>query len=345
MNEQTANFVRQHADDDVRQLALRGCKDTCIDMRLALQQIKGLQTTQRKMPSWARYEGLLFPPQLNMEQCSSEQTARYKADLCRRIFKQPAAHTSKSGTREDTSTTLADLTGGLGVDFAFMSEVFGRCIYVERDVDLFNITRHNLSLLGIKADCYQADAIAMLGTLPHVDLIYLDPARRDDHGARTYSIGDCTPNVLTIEDQLLERADYVLLKLSPMLDWRQAVSQLGGHSRVAEVHIVATNGECKELLLLLGHEAGKLTLHCVNDHQRFMATEEEIADSTTQPLITATPQTGMKLFEPNATLMKAGCFNLMASRYGVRAIARNSHLFVGHDMWTAFPVAASPSMP
>lgn len=128
INEATRDYVRRHADEDVGRLALRGCKDADVDMTLALNQIKGRQTARRKLPSWAAVDGLVYPPHLNMEQCSSEPTARYKAQLCRRLL------ATVEGER-----WLTDLTGGFGVDFAFMQEAFSKAVYVERDAQLFAI--------------------------------------------------------------------------------------------------------------------------------------------------------------------------------------------------------------
>jgi 16S rRNA G966 N2-methylase RsmD len=253
MNEATRNFVRQHADDDVRKLALRGSTDG-VDLTVALQQIQGRQAARKKLPSWASQEDILYPPHLNMEQCSSEQTARYKAGICAH---QPA------------STTLVDLTGGFGVDFAFMSEAFDEATYVERNSELFAISSANMKILAPKAKCLNEDGLEVLHRLDHVSMIFMDPARRDHHGARTYGISDCTPNVLEIKDKLLQKADIVMLKLSPMLDWHKAISDLG-EQYIKEVHIVSVQNECKELLIVMQQQpAEPLTVYCVNDDSVF----------------------------------------------------------------------------
>ena len=151
LNEATRLFALAHADDDVRQLALRGCNDSDVDLPLALQQIQGRQTARRKLPSWAALDGILYPPHLNMEQCSSEQTARYKAAVCRRLL--------------SASSLLFDLTGGFGVDFAFMSEAFDQAVYVERDPALFAIASANMRLLALHARCINDDALAVLSSI------------------------------------------------------------------------------------------------------------------------------------------------------------------------------------
>lgn len=333
MNEQTQNYVRQHADDDVRQLALRGCKDPLVDLPRALQQIQGLQTARRKLPTWAACEGVQFPPHLNMEQCSSEQTARYKEALCRRILER-----ASEGER-----TLTDLTGGFGVDFTLMARAFDRATYVERDPQLFAITSGNLKLLvQTPHTALNTDGIGYLHTIGHTTMLFLDPARRDDHGGRTYSIADCTPDVLAVKDELLARVEWVLLKLSPMLDWRKAVRDLG-EDTVREVHIVAVGGECKELLVLMSRKGTGRRLWCVNDGSVFMV---EDRDGTFRECPQeergghedwGEPQAGMFLYEPNGAIMKGGCFEAVAARFGVRAVARNSHLFVSRESVGEFP--------
>ena len=331
INEATRDFVSRHADDDIGRLALHGCKDADVDMTQALNQIKGRQTARRKLPSWAATEGLVYPPHLNMEQCSSEPTARYKAQLCRRLL------AAVEGER-----SLTDLTGGFGVDFAFMQEAFSRAVYVERDAQLFAISSHNFGVLGITAELLCTDATDHLCAMPPATLIFLDPARRDDHGARTYGIRDCTPDVLSLLPLLLQKGRYVLLKLSPMLDWRKAVGDLGP-LHVSEVHIVSVHNECKELLILLSAECAgaslpaesrPFALYCANDADVFMLPAGQPAAQSAAP---ALPQPGDFLFEPNASLMKAGCFAELSKRFGVAPIARNSHLFVSSSAVAAFP--------
>ena len=323
MNSKTLDYVRQHADEDVRQLALRGCKDPDVELTVALQQIQGRQTARQKLPSWAAVDGIQYPPHLNMEQCSSEQTARYKADLCRRLL---------SGSQQ---TSLYDLTGGFGVDFAWMSEAFDQSTYVERDAQLFAISSANFALLGKKVEKICADGIDVLRTIGHATMIFLDPARRDDHGGRTYGISDCTPDVLSVRDELLEKADFIVLKLSPMLDWRKAVSDLG-QSHVSEVHIVSVANECKELLIVMQQQTPSLTLFCVNDDSVFIVHRP----MTPHPLSLISHSSSLIshcLLVPNASIMKAGCFDELTQLFGISQIARNSHLFVSDAHVEGFP--------
>ena len=322
-NEATIRFVQEHREDDVRALALQARRDGDIDLPWALDQIQGWQTARRKLPSWAATDGIVYPPHLSMEQCSSEQTAIYKCGIVERL-------------PQECRRILIDLTGGFGVDFAFMARCCERAIYVERQEHLCEAARHNFELLGLDhATVLHAEAEEFLNDTkcPHDStLIYLDPARRDNHQARTYAITDCTPNVLELMDRLFKAAGHILIKLSPMLDWHKAINDLG--QRVAEVHIVSTGYECKELLILMAAEhTGEPVIHCVNDDQRLTFTPSE-KDIT--PNIATSDEVSF-LYEPNASIMKAGCFGLITHRYPVKAMATDSHLFVSSEEIEDFP--------
>ena len=351
MNEATWRYVRMHANDDVRQLALRGTKDAEVDLPMALQQLQGWQTARRKLPSWAAIEGLVYPSHLSMEQCSSEQTARYKAAI---------AGSLKGKER------LVDLTGGFGVDFAFMSEGYAEAVYVEQQPRLYAIASTNFKTIRAASHAeglarlatVNADGVDFLHTLDHASLIFLDPARRDGHGGRTYGISDCTPNVLPLMDELLAKGDHVMLKLSPMLDWRKALADIGA-SHVEQVHIVAVGGECKELLMVLSAQGcEEPQLFCVNDdsietfpllpspftnHPSPFTNHPSPFTNHPSPItlhpspLTNHPSPLTYLYEPNAALMKAGVFGELAQRYGVKPLATNSHLFTSAERVERFP--------
>ncbi len=322
MNETTKRFVKEHRNDDVKALALQIRRDGDIDLTWALDQIQGWQTARRKLPSWAAIEDIIYPPHLSMEQCSSEQTARYKCSV---------VDTLPTGSHE----TLIDLTGGFGVDFSYLASCARHAIYVERIEHLCETAKHNFGLLGLDhATVIHAQAEDVLNDLdsnPASTLIYLDPARRDSNSARTYAMADCTPNVLEMLDGLFRAAHHLLIKLSPMLDWHKAVSDLGG--RVKEVHIVSTGNECKELLLLLSadHE-GEPAVHCINDNQSLIYLSPQ-----GQPLKIADNEAANYLYEPNASVMKAGCFGIITERFAVKALAPDSHLFVSDEPVLDFP--------
>ena len=317
MNDKTRDFIEQNLNADIRQLALKGCRDKDVDLDAAIRQIAGRQTARRKLPSWAALDGILYPPHLNMEQCSSEQTARYKARIC-------SSHPS--------SKTLVDLTGGFGVDFAFMSEAFDEATYVERNSELFAISSANMKILAPKAKCLNEDGLEVLHRLDHVSMIFMDPARRDNHGARTYGISDCTPNVLEIKDELLQKADVVMLKLSPMLDWHKAISDLG-EQYIKEVHIVSVQNECKELLIVMQQQpAEPPTVYCVNDDSVFSYHPSSISSNHISHHSSL-----IYLYEPNASIMKAGCFAEIEQAFEVSQLAPNSHLFASDQAIADFP--------
>ena len=332
----TQEYIWLHADDDVRQLALRGAKDEAVDLPFALNQIRGRQLARVKLPSWAALEGIIYPQHLSLEQCSSEVTARYKAEL---------VAGSEEGGR------FVDLTGGLGVDFSFMSRCFSERIYVEHNADLCQIVRHNMPLLGIDANIVQAEAEDFLLQMPPADVVFIDPARRDGSGRRTYALADCTPNVLEMLPLLMQKTRRIILKLSPMLDWRKAVRDVleqGTFPRSEErgtrvdVHIVSVDNECKELLLDISPTASS-QIYCVNfkgydgyDVQRLVFTEEEEAEARRHQL-SILDIAAYYLFEPNASIMKAGCFATLCQQFNIRAIDANSHLFVGEKPVPDFP--------
>lgn len=313
MNEQTQRFIRENANKDIRTLALSGSKYPDVDMPFALDQIAGRQTARKKIPRWAAIDDVVYPPHLSMEQCSSEQTALYKASMVE-------------------GETLVDLTGGFGVDFSFMSGGFKKAIYVERQKHLCEIADSNfrvLKLAGVDVIC--GDGVEYLETLDHVSWIYLDPARRNEHGGKTYAISDCMPDVTEIKDLLLAKADKVMVKLSPMLDWRKAVADLG--NCVSEVHIVSVDNECKELLLIMQREAAELKVVCVNNDEVFVFGSSDDTSSTESTNSSTAPY----LYEPNASIMKAGCFAELERAFGAKQVERNSHLFVSEHFIEDFP--------
>ena len=315
MNQVTRDFIREHAEADVRQLALRGAKDPEVDLTYALEQIAGRQMARTKIPSWAAVDSIVYPPHLSMEQCSSEQTARYKASIAGK------------------GALVVDLTAGFGVDMAFISQGFQRAVHVERQPALCAISSENYKHLGLQhIEVVCGDGVAYLHQMDHADLINLDPARRDVHGGRTYGIADCTPNVLEILDEMVVKASRVLLKLSPMLDWRKAVEDLG---KVNEVHIVSVDNECKELLLVLTKEVKPLKVVCVNNEKVFSFDRDYKSPSQKSGI--TNPLQQEYLFEPNASIMKAGCFELLEQRFGVMQLDKNSHLFVADKEIPEFP--------
>ena len=327
----TQEFITQNLDADIRDLALRHAGRTDIDLPYALDQIAGRRTAQTKLPMWAATDGIIYPPHISMEQCSSEQTAMYKAKVAQRLI----AELPVLPVLPPNPTTLIDLTGGFGVDFSFLAPMFDKAVYIERQSHLCDLSRHNMAALGItQAETVCGDCAQIIGEISHATLIYADPARRSASGGRTFAISDCTPDVLTMKETLLDKADFTMLKLSPMLDWRKAAADMDSH--VGEVHIVSAGNECKELLLVMSRKfTGLERIYCVNDDQTFSFTPSQISQqSLTSQLSPAPPA---YLYEPNASLMKAGCFALIAQRYACRQVSRDSHLFLSSEPIPSFP--------
>ena len=421
----TAEFIQEYREKDTRQLALQSARFPDVDMPYALDQIKGWQTARRKLPTWAACDGIVYPPHLSMEQCSSEPTAQYKLNLamewsCRiessefrvesserevesselrvensegevnnfssgqpatlnsqlsTLNSQPATLNSQLSTLNCHASRMTDLTGGFGVDFSFTSCAFASATYVERNAQLCHMVEHNLPLLGIdNAKVVCADAVDYLSTLDMQTMIFLDPARRDQHGAKTVMLADCTPDVVQLLPQLLKKSRFTMLKLSPMLDWHKAVEDLQG--TVREVHIVSVGGECKELLLVLSEEIeSELKVFCadleagggsgeaglsggssssscssLSSEPSFPRTPSSPSASSHAFLFVYAPgsscpapnsklktQNSKFLHEPNASIMKAGCFDELAAAYGVSPVSRNSHLFLSAEPVDGFP--------
>ena len=421
MNQATLDFIRQHQDDDVRQLAFLGSKYPEVDMPFALDQIRGRKMARVKLPRWASIDGIIYPPHISMEQCSSEQTALYKAELAARLLglspsssengeekemesenasnlhlseicefagkgavdsefakneatckKQQILTESEENVNEikeepyegDFSEEIGfvDLTGGFGVDFSYIaSRLDVKSMYVERQAHLCEAAKENFGRLGLKnaivkngdgievlhsfaskKEAAASDSLgitedqsqSLLKTNLGLKLIFIDPARRDDAGNKVVSLKDCTPDVTLLQEEMLSKADYVIIKLSPMLDWHRAVSEL---NCVQEVHIISVNNECKELLLVLSaRNMGNLRIYCVNDAQSFVCEESDMESSSVK-IAPFTLEEMLYLYEPNASLMKAGCFSVLSERYGARMLSKNSHLFVSREPIAVFP--------
>ena len=317
---ETQLFIRKHQSDDIRALALQAKKYPNVDMPTAITQIAGRQVAVEKIPSWKEIEDIWYPKHLSLEQCSSEITARYKASLLQ-------------------GESLTDLTAGFGIDCSFLASNFKSATYVERQEELCEIATHNFPLLHLNhITVRNEDGIAYLQAMSPVDCIFLDPARRNEHGGKTVSIADCEPNVAELEDLLLSKASRIMIKLSPMLDLSLALKEL---RHTQEVHILSVNNECKELLLLLGQNPpAEVPIHCVNlftkgeqEEQHFVFTREQEQRSE----CAYTDALGNYLYEPNASLLKAGAFRSTATAYPVKKLHPNSHLYTSDTLISGFP--------
>ena len=327
-NEATLSFIRKNRKEAPERLAFRGHPED-VDMRYALEQIAGWQAACRKLPEWADVDGIVFPPHISMEQCSSQPTAIYKRGIATRLL-------------GDKADTFVDLTGGYGVDFSYIARAFRHGVYVERLEVLCNAARHNFPLLGIDgADVVCVDGTEYLKSIEHVSMIYLDPARRDSNGGRTYGIADCTPDIMGMKGTLTAKADWLMIKLSPMLDWHKTVEDIGN---VSEVHIISVRNECKELLLVVNcsgdvqHEPNVFCANCTDDSG--MTTVDEFCREGSSGAVSPTfadPEEQLYLYEPNASIMKAGIFGQLCRKYVVSQIAPSSNLFVSDKHVEGFP--------
>ena len=362
------DFVLRHREDDVRKLALKKMPPG-VDALWCMQQVEGWQLARRKLPRWALTEGLYYPPRISMEQCSSEQTALYKRRLVQRLLEEEGAG----------EVSFADLTGGFGIDFSYLASLFRRAVYVARQAHLCDIARHNFHALGLHhAEVVNEEVSATSGVLDSAfSLLFLDPARRDGAGRKVVALEDCTPNVIEMQDVLRAHARFVLVKLSPMLDIRQALRQLDG---VVEVHVVSVQGECKELLLVMDGgkaSAGSPAYHCVDLPGRLPAADtpglfpEEgspvalggsvfmvhpaaslasVESGGAMPRLS--PDDLLKvgkgceeqevddvtyLYEPNASVLKAGVQDALTTCFPVAKIQAQSHLFVSREFLPDFP--------
>ena len=313
----TIEFIKEHRGDDVRTLALQAGRYPTVDMRKAVVQIEGWQHAREKLPEWAAAEGIIYPPKISMEQCSSEKTAKYKAKLI------------GSGKR------LADLTGGFGIDFSYTARGFDEAYYIERSKELCDIATANFAQLGLNnVKVMNGNSEELLATLPHLDWIFVDPARRDGDGRKVVALSDCEPNILELD--LLSKAEMAMLKCSPMLDITMACRQLGC---VSSVHIISVNNECKELLLILSsNEFSGITTRCVNilkdgGVQTFSFTQEEEDLAS----ISYCSEVGKYLYEPNASIQKAGCPKSLGAHYHVDKLHPNSHLYTSIEHVHDFP--------
>ncbi|MBQ7180771.1 MAG: hypothetical protein IJR87_05700 [Bacteroidaceae bacterium] len=308
------SFILRHRTDDVHRLALEPVPEG-VDIKYCLQQIEGWQTAQHKLPRWADTEGIIFPPRLSMEQCSSQHTASYKCQVVERLFPEL-----------ESRGLMADLTGGFGVDFSFIAPLFREAVYVEEQPSLCELARHNLPLLGLpKAKVFTPD-----GTPTDMDytLIYLDPSRRNVSGRKVVALEECSPNVVPIQKRLLQQAEVVMIKLSPMLDISQALKQLDD---VREVHIIGIKGECKELLFVLSSRSctREITFYCANletGGDPFVCSQSECK---IQPQVLSPGNILISgyLHEPNACILKAGMQEVLARRFGTKKFHPMSNLY------------------
>ncbi|MBR6868506.1 MAG: SAM-dependent methyltransferase [Bacteroidales bacterium] len=343
--ENFSNFVLAHDDDDPARLLLSAGRWPDIDVRRAARAIEARRKVRDKIPSWLAHPAIDYPSSLSLEQCSSEETARYKQAFV------PAGGTDAAGAPCAAATAgaaaVADLTGGLGVDTWMLAQRAATVDYYERNPELCAAARHNFAELGLaNVTVHEGDGVAWLRCHPgRFALIYLDPARRGggsrsgsrsgSNGRRLYDIADCEPNLLEILPLLLEKADRVLAKISPMADITRTLSQI---PEIRELHVVAAAGEVKEILLLMeplpesGQQAAPKIV-AVDGSIRFEFTPDEEPAAE----VRYADNVGRYLFQPSKALRKAGAFRLLSERFGLAKLAPSTHLYTGDAPAPDFP--------
>ncbi|MBQ6068059.1 MAG: SAM-dependent methyltransferase [Bacteroidales bacterium] len=318
-------FAHAHRGEDPLRLLLQQKRHPDIDLKLVAQQLEGLRQAAIKWPTLAECTDFVYPPRLNREQSSSEAAARYKAGLFAALG----------------GGTLADLTGGMGVDAYFMSMHATHADYYEMDSDLCHLAEHNYAALGAdNIQCHCADSMSIVERLEPRDLIFIDPARRDRQGKKVAAFEECTPNLLGYLGLLRTKCRHLMVKASPMVDIHLGVKQL---ESVQDVYVVAVEGECKEVLFVVrgagqGPRHAEPTIHCTNiDRQRVPEEYSYIWSEEEETLPSFALEVGQYLYEPNASLMKGGCYNSIGCWFGLKKLARNTHLYTSNEYLKDFP--------
>lgn len=346
--ENLLKFISEHADSDVSRLILDRGKYPEIDMNLAVNCIESRRKLRGKVQEWYENPSLIFPFKLSAEQCSSTATGIYKAEVAAKIAQESGAD----------SWNLADLTGGLGVDSWFFSKKASKVVYNEMQTPLCDAAKHNFKSLGSDNISIVNSTISAGGCLvpilkeeKHIDIVYIDPARRGEGGKKVFLIEECTPDVLTIKEEIFEHCRNLLIKLSPMADISMVCDRLG--KRCREVHVVAAGGECKELLIWMDRDWNSVysviavELHNDNTISKLEFTPEDECIAGRQDSGVDMPppargcltegKTGVNgttcrpaafIFEPGKSLMKAGCFNLIASRFHLHKLGKSTHYYI-----------------
>jgi len=311
-------FLLDRADMAPSELALSKSPFADVSAAELAQQLDGRQRCRRKLPLWHRTPGIYYPEKVSIEQTSSEATARYKAALI------------------PTGGNLADLTGGFGVDAYFFARQAANVVHCERNSELSRIAQHNAAVLATSNIRFIAsDGVSYLLDQPAdaFDLVYIDPSRRVQQH-KVFRLEDCEPDIVALEDRLLKKARIVLTKAAPLLDISLAINTL---NYVREVHVLSVSNECKEVLLLKDrHHAGDplITAAVLTEGEpRTFAFHQ--AEEKTASLRTGRPE--RYLYEPDAALLKAGAFKLIAERYGLKKLHKHTHLYTSGTLDRDFP--------
>ena len=320
-------FIKTHLNDELTSLLLQAKRYPNLNIPDLVWQIKARQKAKTKLPEWFDNEDIIFPKMLSVEQSSSQITAKFKANLVQ-------------------GETLIDLTGGMGVDMAYMSKNFRKCIYIEQNAELLNVTRYNFEQLKIlNTDFVNIDSLYFLEkNITNFSWIYLDPHRRDDTGNKVVSLQDCEPNILIIKNLLFSKTENILLKASPMLDINLAVIEL---QNVANIYVVAVENEVKEILFHLQENyqeeaqyhavdlkssTGFSLYNAITDRRKPVVHEFTFKKSEEKNTNIKIGSPQAYLYEPNAAILKAGGFRIIAQHFDLQKIAPHSHLYTSTDL-------------
>ena len=314
-------FIQAHLSDDPDRLLLSASRYPEIDMPFVVAQITARRQIKEKLPTWYQQEQLLFPAKIAAEQCSSEQTALYEEQLV---------------TEEDT---VCDLTGGLGIDSYYFSRRVKQVYYIERFPSYCEVARANMATLGARnVVVLEGDSTQWLDQLPAIDVFYVDPARRAGGNKRMFALSDCEPDLTQLLPHLLAKAPRVIAKLSPMADLRQTLALL---PTTQAIHILSVKNECKELLFVIGREPREsaVPIHCV--HLTKQAASAECCVSSLEAAQQAASHLATTLrrylYEPNASVLKAGAFKQVACQFPVEKLQVSSHLYTSDHYLDRFP--------
>lgn len=325
-SEELIAFVLEHKDEDPIKLLLQQKKYPDVDMALVAQQIEGQRQASVKWPTLAGCQYFLYPPRLNREQSSSEETAFHKADIIQ----------SMRGDKRPR-LKIADLTGGMGIDSIAFAKMQDTAVdYVECNENLCRLMEHNAKALGLDdITVHYGDGIEWLrNSNKKYDILFIDPARRDTHGKKVSAFEDCTPNILEHHDILMAHCEWLMVKASPMMDIDKGAEQLGN---VSDAYVVAVDGECKEVLFICGEVEGNMRIHCQHLHHREVDDFVFTRDDEASAQASYAGEMAQYLYEPNAALMKGGAFKLLSQNERLSKLAHNTHLYTSERFLPHFP--------
>lgn len=312
MNEK--EFIQNNQHKPLSEIALLLSKHPELDKHFILNQINGFQKAKTKLPTFYENENIIYPVGLSMEQCSSEQTGLFKSKLVQ-------------------GKTVVDLTGGFGVDAYFFAKQFLEVSYVEQNAELFEIVQHNFKVLNAPVQCYQTSCEDFLeNNQQQFDLAYIDPSRRDET-KRVFKLTECTPNVIELLPQLLKTAKQIFIKTSPLLDIKQTLNDL---QLVSKAWVVSVNNDCKEVLYLV--ESSKTIspeIVAVNLSKNTLTFSFNYESEVNTSIDFSEPLS--YLYEPNASVLKAGGFKSVAAQFGINKLAVNTHLYTSEKLVVDFP--------